>query len=154
MIISAATDNFYNMIASLVSLLALIVTIGVLKFARIFLQFRKQWNQVRNVPGPKSHWFFGNAKLFFDEKTGKPCSKVAWSVLPSIAKQYDGVFKLGMGFQPFVYIHKPEYVEALLSSSKLIEKGIDYDSLQNWLGNGLLTSKGAKWRAHRKLLTP
>jgi cytochrome P450 len=33
-------------------------------------------------------------------------------------------------------------------------KGEDYRFLHDWLGEGLLTSRGAMWHARRKLLTP
>ncbi len=36
----------------------------------------------------------------------------------------------------------------------MIAKSLEYNALRAWLGDGLLLSKGNKWRARRKLLTP
>uniref|UniRef100_A0A6P7HEA7 Cytochrome P450 4C1-like n=1 Tax=Diabrotica virgifera virgifera TaxID=50390 RepID=A0A6P7HEA7_DIAVI len=57
---------------------------------------------------------------------------------------------------PFAIVNliAPEDIELILNNSKHIEKGAFYDFLHSWLGNGLLTSKGANWHKRRKILTP
>lgn len=45
-------------------------------------------------------------------------------------------------------------MQAVLSSTKHIEKSKDYTPLHPWLRLGLLTSTGAKWHARRRLITP
>uniref|UniRef100_A0A6P7GGD6 Cytochrome P450 4C1-like n=1 Tax=Diabrotica virgifera virgifera TaxID=50390 RepID=A0A6P7GGD6_DIAVI len=42
----------------------------------------------------------------------------------------------------------------LLNNTKHLEKDVFYDLLHNWLGQGLLTSKGVEWHKRRKILTP
>ncbi|GMR60211.1 hypothetical protein PMAYCL1PPCAC_30406, partial [Pristionchus mayeri] len=42
----------------------------------------------------------------------------------------------------------------MLESTELLTKGRDYDFIRAWLKNGLLTSDGDHWKAHRKMLTP
>jgi cytochrome P450 len=44
--------------------------------------------------------------------------------------------------------------QAILDSNVVITKGDEYNILKRWLGDGLLISKGEKWRKRRKLLTP
>lgn len=51
-------------------------------------------------------------------------------------------------------ITDPKDVETILSSSKLINKSIDYNFLHEWLGTGLLNSFGKKWHSRRKIITP
>lgn len=53
-----------------------------------------------------------------------------------------------------VVICKGVSAEPILSSYQYIEKSTDYEFLHPWLGTGLLTSTGAKWRSRRKFLTP
>ncbi|KAF2886992.1 hypothetical protein ILUMI_19181, partial [Ignelater luminosus] len=41
-----------------------------------------------------------------------------------------------------------------MGSTKILDKASNYSFLHSWLGRGLLTSEGAKWQKHRKILTP
>ncbi|KAE8744646.1 Cytochrome P450-like, partial [Frankliniella occidentalis] len=45
-------------------------------------------------------------------------------------------------------------MQIILGSSQHTEKADAYSGLVPWIGEGLLTSNGNKWRSHRKLLTP
>ncbi|NWR56444.1 CP4V2 protein, partial [Bucorvus abyssinicus] len=64
------------------------------------------------------------------------------------------LLKLWIGPLPVVILYHPDNVEVILSSSKHIEKSYLYKFLQPWLGTGLLTSTGDKWRLRRKMITP
>lgn len=68
---------------------------------------------------------------------------------------------------PSVMVYSPEGAEAILTNSAHLNKGLLYDLLHPWLGQGLLTryshktkpatakfSRAEKWRPRRKLLTP
>ncbi|XP_022784583.1 cytochrome P450 4V2-like [Stylophora pistillata] len=72
------------------------------------------------------------------------------------ANEYqNGMFCLWLGpTYPFIFLYKPELVEVVLHSSKHISKSADYDFLHPWLGTGLLTSDGLKWKTRRRLITP
>ncbi|KAK1341780.1 hypothetical protein QTO34_016529, partial [Cnephaeus nilssonii] len=59
-----------------------------------------------------------------------------------------------LGTVPVIIMYKAETIEVILTSSKEIDKSYLYTFLQPWLGLGLLTSTGDKWRSRRKLLTP
>ncbi|KPJ20405.1 Cytochrome P450 4d2 [Papilio machaon] len=54
----------------------------------------------------------------------------------------------------YIILFHPKYIEGIVSHSEIITKGRSYSFLRAWLGDGLLTSTGAKWRSHRKFLTP
>ncbi|XP_060524485.1 cytochrome P450 4C1-like [Cylas formicarius] len=53
-----------------------------------------------------------------------------------------------------VVILGPNEIESVVSTMKHNSKGKVYTFLSNWLGEGLLTSAGAKWQSRRKILTP
>lgn len=57
-----------------------------------------------------------------------------------------------MGWESLVYLWNAETAELILSNNFLLEKSSQYDFLHPWLGTGLLTSTGSKWRNRRKLL--
>ncbi|XP_036143421.1 uncharacterized protein LOC105839490 [Monomorium pharaonis] len=65
-----------------------------------------------------------------------------------------GLFVQWLGSTPFINVYKPEYLEVILSSTVNITKGIPYDIVAEWLGNGLLTSTGKQWFHDRKLIGP
>ncbi|XP_036142720.1 cytochrome P450 4C1-like isoform X3 [Monomorium pharaonis] len=69
-------------------------------------------------------------------------------------KSKEGIFVQWIGSTPFVVVYKPEYLEVILSSTVNITKGIPYDIIKEWLGNGLLTSTGKQWTHDRKLIGP
>nr|CAD7606568.1 unnamed protein product [Timema genevievae] len=71
-----------------------------------------------------------------------------------IHKEYGSIVRLWLGVNLFVILSDPKYVEVILGSNKLIDKGVIYKYLYDWLGTGLLTSTGAKWKRHRKIITP
>lgn len=73
-----------------------------------------------------------------------------------LAEIYDSerIFRFWLGFRPVVAFFKAESVEVILSSNTVIDKSFDYTLLHPWLGTGLLTSWGGKWRLRRKMLTP
>lgn len=41
-----------------------------------------------------------------------------------------------------------------MGSSVHLEKSFEYRFFEPWLGDGLLISKGEKWRSHRKMIAP
>ncbi|KAM4807534.1 cytochrome P450 4V2-like [Rhinophrynus dorsalis] len=64
------------------------------------------------------------------------------------------LFKIWIGPVPFVILYHAETVEHILSSSKHMDKSFAYKFLHPWLGLGLLTSTGEKWKSRRKMITP
>nr|CAI5835881.1 unnamed protein product [Callosobruchus analis] len=47
-----------------------------------------------------------------------------------------------------------DFLEFVLSTTSILNKSDEYSFLHQWLGSGLLTSDGPKWKKMRKLLTP
>lgn len=64
------------------------------------------------------------------------------------------IFRIWLGWEPLLILWKPESVETVLSHNFLLDKSSEYNMLHSWLGTGLLTSTGAKWRTRRKMLVP
>lgn len=51
-------------------------------------------------------------------------------------------------------ISEYEFLEMILSSNQILQKSLDYKNINRWLGTGLLTGHGPKWKRHRHILTP
>ncbi|XP_072318939.1 cytochrome P450 4V2-like [Eucyclogobius newberryi] len=64
------------------------------------------------------------------------------------------MYKIWLGTVPFVILYHPNTVESILNNSIHMDKSHAYTFLHPWLGTGLLTSTGTKWRQRRKMLTP
>jgi len=58
------------------------------------------------------------------------------------------------GSMPMVFIFDPKGAEVILRSSRHMKKSFVYKFIHPWLGTGLLTSHGQKWKQRRRLITP
>ena len=59
-----------------------------------------------------------------------------------------------LGPVPLIIVAHPDAAEVILKGSKHIEKSLVYNFLHPWLGTGLLTASGDKWKQRRRLITP
>ncbi|CAL8148227.1 unnamed protein product [Orchesella dallaii] len=116
----------------------------LIKLPKRFLLLKK----LNLVPGPPALPILGNALDLSVDRT---------EVLPVILRffeLYGPRFKMFLGMQPYVVFGNASDAEKILSSQTQIEKSADYDLLHEWLGLGLLNSRGSKWFHRRKQLTP
>ena len=70
------------------------------------------------------------------------------------AEKYNHLYVLWIGPSPLIVTSRVEYAEAILGSQTLTKKSSFYCFLHEWLGTGLLTSYGEKWRNRRRVITP
>nr|XP_003221648.2 PREDICTED: cytochrome P450 4V2 [Anolis carolinensis] len=130
---------------------ALLAGLLALAFSRFLLDAFRRWKVLKPVPGINPCYpLLGNALLF--EKQGE----AFFQQLMKYSEQFRNIplYKLWVGPIPFLILYHADTVEVILSSSKYIEKPYLYKFLHPWLGTGLLTSTGDKWRSRRKMLTP
>ncbi|XP_029017670.1 cytochrome P450 4V2 [Betta splendens] len=135
------------------ALLGVSVFIAALTYVtyKLLAGYLHKWLEMKPIPGvPGTVPFIGNA-LQFKTNAGEFFRQiqqytVEFSKLP--------LLKLWVGPLPFVVLFHAETVETLLTNSVHIDKSYAYKFLHPWLGTGLLTSTGRKWRQRRKMLTP
>lgn len=65
-----------------------------------------------------------------------------------------GIARFWLATKPVVVLYAPETIEAVLTSTTVINKADEYRFFEPWLGEGLVTSKATKWRFRRKIITP
>lgn len=115
-----------------------------------------------SIVGLKAPFFNISGSLYtfpsneFRKKLSLPLSAFIIPTLSAHSKllEKEKLFYFDLGPKRVVILRKPEVVEELLKSSTLIQKAWVYEFVMPWLGTGLLTSTGSKWRSRRKLLTP
>ncbi|XP_049937612.1 cytochrome P450 4C1-like [Schistocerca serialis cubense] len=126
-------------------LAALVVAVTAIFISRMW----RVWTEIDKLPGEMALPLLGNTyRVFFLERE----DFVAY--LDQMTKTYWPLYRVWLGFQPDVHVVKPEHIEKIMTSSELITKSHVYHFLEPWLGQGLLTSTGAKWHSRRKMITP
>lgn len=55
---------------------------------------------------------------------------------------YGKLFLLHLSILEFLIVADPKWLQIIMNSPKFLKKSREYDLLHEWLGDGLLTSKG------------
>ncbi|KAF7275138.1 hypothetical protein GWI33_012147, partial [Rhynchophorus ferrugineus] len=66
----------------------------------------------------------------------------------------NGLCRIQILSRTMVLISDYNFVEWLLTSTKILDKSIDYQFLYRWLEGGILIADAPEWRPGRKILTP
>ncbi|XP_009081963.1 PREDICTED: cytochrome P450 4V2 [Acanthisitta chloris] len=131
--------------------IALLLTVMAMCCLPSLMDYWRRWRMMKLIPGISPCYpVLGNALLL------EPDGEGFFKQLQFYVEEYRNrpLFKLWIGPLPVMILYHPDSVEVILSSSKHIEKSYLYKFLEPWLGTGLLTSTGDKWRSRRKMITP
>ncbi|XP_003271559.2 cytochrome P450 4V2 [Nomascus leucogenys] len=123
----------------------------VLSLLQRVANYARKWQQMRPIPTvARAYPLVGHALLM------KRDGREFFQQIIKYTEEYRHMplLKLWVGPVPMVALYSAENVEVILTSSKQIDKSSMYKFLEPWLGLGLLTSTGNKWRSRRKMLTP
>ncbi|XP_054460197.1 cytochrome P450 4V2 [Anoplopoma fimbria] len=118
---------------------------------RLLSDYLHKWFVMKPIPEAEGTYpFIGNA-LQFKTNAGD-----FFRQIEDFTREFRDapLFKLWVGPVPFVVLYHAENVETILTNAVHMEKAYAYNFLHPWLGTGLLTSTGNKWRQRRKMLTP
>ncbi|XP_076269443.1 cytochrome P450 4d2-like [Rhynchophorus ferrugineus] len=130
----------------ILSVLLLIIVTLILIISRYQKNKRKYF---KYISGPKPIFPFGNT---LDLVAG---TKVYLKVLKRYLDSYGETVIIHDGpFSQLILTTDYEFCQHIYNSTVEINKADHYHYLDAWLGEGLLTSKGYKWRTHRKAITP
>ncbi|XP_069680204.1 cytochrome P450 4C1-like isoform X2 [Periplaneta americana] len=107
----------------------------------VLLLFRRDPEKMRikemmdKLPGPPSYPILGTMLPYiFLPPEGR------WDIFLKLMMKYKPFFKWWLGPFPGICTSHPDYIEALLNNTKMIDKAIHYKFLHPWLGTGLITS--------------
>ncbi|XP_014387727.1 PREDICTED: cytochrome P450 4V2 [Myotis brandtii] len=123
----------------------------ILRFLQMMATYAHNWLQMRPITSVSGAYPLVGHSLVL-----KQGGKEFFQQLIHYSEEYRHVpmLKLWLGTVPVMAMFKAETIEVILTSSKQIDKSHLYRFLEPWLGLGLLTSTGNKWRSRRKMLTP
>ncbi|XP_003744153.1 cytochrome P450 4c3 [Galendromus occidentalis] len=146
--------------ASVVATLLSTICLGVLVLYVFHLLRRKYFEHKMKLPGLRPEWWnpFGIEYELWNmmRDNGYNGGQAIFNFLLRVTREFKE-YPTFMGWVfhvPILFVTTPESMEFVMSSTTLIEKSRFYELLHDWLGTGLLTSEGAKWRTRRKMLTP
>ncbi|CAE7744320.1 Cyp4e1, partial [Symbiodinium sp. KB8] len=110
------------------------------------------WNiitglSVMHLPGPPKLPIFGNALSVMKEP---------WNQFARWHKQYGDIYTFGVWTLNMVAVCDADAIKTILrtKASNFQKDDWTYDTFRPILGRGLVTTKGAKWQKHRRMLKP
>lgn len=109
------------------------------------VRFRK--NVFRDVKAEPCHWFWGNmhnVKFGTEELFKKRVEEM--KTFPKCTATWIGVVFSSL------LVYFPSLVQEILTTNEPKDEFI-YSTLKRWIGDGILISKGRKWKRNRRLLT-
>uniref|UniRef100_A0A8C9SE37 aromatase n=1 Tax=Scleropages formosus TaxID=113540 RepID=A0A8C9SE37_SCLFO len=120
---------------------------------KLLSRYARRWREIQAIPGLEGTYpFVGDALQLKSNARGE----YFFCQIHEISERFRNapLTKLWIGPVPFILLFHAETIEMLLNNSKHMDKAYAYKFLHPWLGTGLLTSTGDKWRRRRKTLTP
>ncbi|XDV14815.1 hypothetical protein PO909_014998 [Leuciscus waleckii] len=118
---------------------------------QLLKNYLHNWKELKPIPSiGNTYPFIGNALQFKSNGGDFFCQLVGYTN----EFRNSPLFKLWIGPVPFLILYHAETIETLLNNPVHMDKAYAYKFLHPWLGTGLLTSTGDKWRRRRKMLTP
>ncbi|KAH8245845.1 hypothetical protein KR038_005014 [Drosophila bunnanda] len=133
----------------LIAAAIILATILVFKGVKIFNYIDHMAGIMEMIPGPTPYPFVGNLFQF-----GLKPDEYPKKVLQYCRKYDFQGFRSLVFLQYHMMLSDPAEIQNILSSSSLLYKEHLYSFLRPWLGDGLLTSSGARWLKHQKLYMP
>ncbi|CAH1956006.1 unnamed protein product [Acanthoscelides obtectus] len=93
----------------------------------------------------------GDPLLLLDEGL---CTFETFANFQGFFDKHGKLLLLEVAMKPRIISCDYDFFEFMLGGQKVLNKSTVYTYLMNWLGTGLLTSDGPKWKKRRRLLTP
>nr|CAD7588092.1 unnamed protein product [Timema genevievae] len=137
----------------MLSLVTLFIGAVLAWLAYRIMRTNKMFELSEKLPGPPCIPLLGNTRDIGALKMNVNNRDFLQSLV-RLRNKFGSIFRLWLGSELFIFVSDPKYVETILSSSKMLDKGNNYKFLHRWLGAGLLTSSGPTWRKHRKIISP
>ncbi|XP_018400294.1 PREDICTED: cytochrome P450 4g15-like [Cyphomyrmex costatus] len=129
------------------SLLGTIITLLIAAY--YYIETSRAIRLIKKLPNPPSVPILGHSLIAL-KQSPEDLLKIGLEYY----KTYGTVIAAYLGPKPIIFLVDPQDTEIILSSSVHIDKAEEYEMFKPWLGDGLLITKGNKWRRHRKVIAP
>ncbi|XP_049943245.1 cytochrome P450 4g15-like isoform X2 [Schistocerca serialis cubense] len=101
-----------------------------------------------DIPGPPTLPIIGNALDFLEHP-------VTLHKIRDFHRQYGDLMRFYAGPKLVIMVAHPDDVQHILVTSKLVERDpMSTSAMRTFIGDGLLTLNGSRWKTHRKLINP
>nr|XP_023013820.1 cytochrome P450 4c3-like [Leptinotarsa decemlineata] len=108
------------------------------------LSIKQKLNWVTHIPG----WpLVGNALEFGG-------TEVLLNDMSRLFKKHGKILFVDFVGKANIFTVDYDFIEFVLGTHYILDKSRDYRFIRNWLGTGLLTSDGPKWKGRRRIATP
>ncbi|XP_077280989.1 cytochrome P450 4g15-like isoform X2 [Temnothorax americanus] len=128
---------------------SLLTLVAVLIAAYYYIETSRAVRFIKKLPGPSPIPIVGHGLI---PLTWSPELMVEKSI--ELYEKYGSTGGAYFGTKTVAFVSDPQDIEIILSSSTHIDKAEEYKFFKPWLGDGLLITKGDKWRRHRKVIAP
>jgi cytochrome P450 family 4 len=71
-----------------------------------------------------------------------------------LSQLYSSIVTFWISIIPFFLVFEPRDLQIILSTNRYTTKNMFYSLLHNFIGDGLITNTGEKWKQHRRLIQP
>ncbi|KAK4880676.1 hypothetical protein RN001_008822 [Aquatica leii] len=130
------------------------VTIILILLVILVFLFKYHWSRrhlyklAYRLPGPPALPLVGNGLKFLCRHED------ILDEINKISADYPKPLRFWLGSILVVYFSCPQHLQKILSSSKLAHKHDVYDLVKIYLGDGLVSNSGEKYKKHRRLIQP
>ncbi|XP_046802463.1 cytochrome P450 4d1-like [Lucilia cuprina] len=135
-----------NACLAISSLLILPLCLGL---GLYFYKYKYLIEITSNIPSPPTWPIIGHAHHFIGQP---PHRNIA--IFTEFVEKYGNTMKIWLGPELNMFFSDIKDVEIVLASMRFNDKADEYLSLEPWLREGLLVSRGQKWHKRRKAITP
>nr|CAH7748482.1 unnamed protein product [Callosobruchus chinensis] len=129
-------------------LVIVILTCLVVALCYKWYKFSSNLKELQWLRQPKGWPLVGHVFEFTDSKT------ILTDVLRLRKQLGEKLFIVNFGMSTNIVCMDYDFSEFILTTQDILNKGDDYKFLHQWIGTGLLTSDGPKWKKRRRLITP
>ncbi|XP_072041937.1 cytochrome P450 4F3-like [Amphiura filiformis] len=145
----------HQILNTLLAIVYISIALLLCKFCTtVYRLFKRRWFMQKltaNIDdcGLETSFIWGNLKCYPSETTKEYQDKIVEIFLrmKNYGRDWIGPFLC------IVQVANPEYIKLVLSNADSKDI-LAFNVARDWLGDGLVASKGSKWARHRKLLTP